>query len=282
MFKIGDFSRFSRVSVKMLRHYDELGLLRPTHVDPRTNYRYYAANQLPRLNQILALRDLGFSLEKIAELLDSDLSPAELQGMLKLRRAEILERLHAEQARLDRVDYRLEQMVRDATLPAYEVIVRAVEAQTVAFIRQRSADSGPEVSSLFERLERYVATFQARAPLPPLLIYHDETYDEENQDVEVALPVKGELPPGHGVSVRQLPALPRAACLVHTGRYDTLPAAASALLGWVDAHSYTAAGPLREVYLRFGADNEGYSLPPVYLAFDAASYVTELQLPIAD
>ena len=63
MFRIGEFSRFSRVSVKMLRHYDELGLLTPAHVDPQSNYRYYSADQLPRLHRIVALKDLGFRLE---------------------------------------------------------------------------------------------------------------------------------------------------------------------------------------------------------------------------
>jgi DNA-binding transcriptional MerR regulator len=70
MFKIGDFSRFSRVTVKMLRHYDEIGLLKPARVDPFTGYRYYTADQLPRLNRIIALKDLGFTLEQIGSLLD--------------------------------------------------------------------------------------------------------------------------------------------------------------------------------------------------------------------
>jgi DNA-binding transcriptional MerR regulator len=280
MFKIGDFSRFSRVSVKMLRHYDELGLLVPRHVDPHTNYRYYTADQLPRLNRILALRDLGFSLEQVGEMLDDDLSPEELRGMLKLRRAEIARRLEEEQARLERVAFRLEQIEREEAPPRYDVIVRAVDGQLVAALRQELSPDGESITDLFERLERYVADFGARAPLPPLLIYHDESYEASPRDVEVVLPLKEEIPPGHGVEIRQLAPLPRAACLVHTGRYDTLDHAVSALLGWADAHGYAVAGPLREVYLRFGADNEGYELPPVYLAHGAAEYVTELQLPV--
>jgi DNA-binding transcriptional MerR regulator len=89
MFRIGEFSRFSRVSVKMLRHYDELGLLPPARVDAQTNYRYYSADQLPRLHRIVALKDLGFSLEQIGVMLDGDPSTEQLTGMLKLRRAEL-------------------------------------------------------------------------------------------------------------------------------------------------------------------------------------------------
>ena len=98
MFKIGEFSRFTRVSVKTLRHYDEMGLLRPRLVDPFTNYRYYSADQVPRLNQILALRELGFSLEQIGRLLEAELSPEQLLGMFRRKRSEIVTRLREDEA----------------------------------------------------------------------------------------------------------------------------------------------------------------------------------------
>ncbi|HEY4723320.1 MAG TPA: helix-turn-helix domain-containing protein, partial [Anaerolineae bacterium] len=89
MFKIGDFSKLSQVSVKTLRYYDEIGLLRPGEIDRFTGYRYYSADQLHRLNRILALKDLGLTLEQIDQLLNGDLSAADIRGMLKLKRAEI-------------------------------------------------------------------------------------------------------------------------------------------------------------------------------------------------
>src|SRR5512135_3610869 len=98
MLKIGEFSRLSRVSVRMLRHYDQLGLLKPSRTDRVTNYRYYSADQLPRLNRILALQDLGFSLEQIGALLDESLPADELRGMLRLKRAEVQQGIQAEQA----------------------------------------------------------------------------------------------------------------------------------------------------------------------------------------
>jgi DNA-binding transcriptional MerR regulator len=87
MIRIGDFSRLSRVSVKTLRFYDEKGLLRPIQVDWFTGYRHYEYHQLPRLYRILALKDLGFSLEEIGELLRDDVTTGHLRGMLKLRQA---------------------------------------------------------------------------------------------------------------------------------------------------------------------------------------------------
>src|SRR5688500_18681120 len=104
MFKIGEFSRFTRVSVKTLRHYDEVGLLRPRVVDRFTHYRYYSADQVPRLNQILALRELGFSLEQIGRLLAAALSPEQLRGMFQDKRLEIVTRLREEEEQLGRVD----------------------------------------------------------------------------------------------------------------------------------------------------------------------------------
>jgi DNA-binding transcriptional MerR regulator len=80
MLKIGDFSSLARVSIKTLRYYDERELLSPTHVDPETGYRYYSASQLPRLHRILALRDLGFSLEQIATCLQEQVTASKCEA----------------------------------------------------------------------------------------------------------------------------------------------------------------------------------------------------------
>src|SRR5215216_1294862 len=93
MIRIGDFSKLSRVSVKTLRFYDEMCLLKPIEVDRITGYRYYEFDQLPRQHRILALKDLGFSLEEIGRLLEGDLSTEQMRGMLKLRQAEIRQRV---------------------------------------------------------------------------------------------------------------------------------------------------------------------------------------------
>ncbi|MBT3190222.1 MAG: MerR family transcriptional regulator [Anaerolineae bacterium] len=99
MIKIGDFSKLAHVTVKTLHHYGELSLLRPMRIDRYTGYRYYSLTQLPRLNRILALKDLGFSLEQIVHLLDEELSLEEMRGMLRMKQLELAERVGAEQAR---------------------------------------------------------------------------------------------------------------------------------------------------------------------------------------
>lgn len=279
MFRIGEFSKFSRVSVKMLRHYDRLGLLRPAHIDPETAYRYYSANQLPRLNRILALRDLGFSLDQIAALVDADTSAEAIRSMLRLKQAELERLLADEQRRLDRIAARLTQIEEEGRVEAVDILVRQVEAQPAAMVRQ-ALDDIDEIQLLFEEVERYVAQFGARAEKPPLAIYHDADYRESQVDVEVVIPIDFLIPGSTRVAVGVTPAWESMACLVHTGRYDTIDQTTGALLTWIEANSYTIAGPSREVYLRFGASDEAVSLPTAYLTDNPDEYVTEVQIPI--
>lgn len=281
MFKIGDFSRFSRVSVKMLRHYDEIGLLKPAHVDPVTSYRYYTADQLPQLNRIIALKDLGFSLEQIASLLDTDLSADEMRGLLKLKRAEIAQRVREEQARLAQVEARIQQIEQNGTLPAHEVLIRAIPAQLIAGMREVVVANSERITTLFDTAEAYVATHNARAVSSPMLIYHDSDYRDDELDVEIGIPLSREIPPTEQIHVRTMPAVATMACVVHTGDYASMTSAFTSLFNWIDAHDYAIAGATREVFLRFGANNAGYHLPDAYLAHHAAEFVTELQVPVA-
>src|SRR4051794_18353644 len=107
MFSIGDFANLGRVSVRMLRHYDTIGLLRPAAVDPASGYRFYNADQLRRLNRVIALKDLGFTLQQVTAILDDKVDVAELRGMLRLRRAQLEAQIVADAARLTGVEARL-------------------------------------------------------------------------------------------------------------------------------------------------------------------------------
>ena len=110
--------------MKTLRYYDELGLLKPVEVDRFTGYRYYSADQLPRLNRILALKDLGLSLEQIARLLNDELTVEQMRGMLRLKQIEAQERVRDEQERLARVEVRLRQIEEEGKMPTYEVVFK--------------------------------------------------------------------------------------------------------------------------------------------------------------
>jgi DNA-binding transcriptional MerR regulator len=281
MFRIGDFSKLTRVSIKMLRHYDDIGLLKPVRVDLATNYRYYSADQLPRLNRIIALKDLGFSLEQIAMLLDERLSTEELRGMLKLRRAEIAERLRIEQLRMAQIDARLRTIEHAEQHSLYDVVARKVAPQLMATIRQVVASPGEPISRLFDEVEAYSAHYQARAASGPLTIFHDPEYREEDLDVEVAVPITRVIPSTARVVVREVAGADQMACVVYTGGYARMGDVLHALLIWIEANGYAIAGELREVYLRFGADRaDELRLPQAFLTDQPALYVTEVQIPI--
>jgi DNA-binding transcriptional MerR regulator/predicted enzyme related to lactoylglutathione lyase len=281
MFKISDFSRFTRVSVKMLRHYDELGLLKPVSIDPESNYRYYSSDQLPRLNRIIAFKDLGFKLEQIGKLLDENLSPDEIRGMFRMRQVEIEQKLQLEQARLMQVETRLRFLEQDAHHLKYDVVLRDIAPQLVASIRQQVQEEEDQVHQMFEHLEAYVSQYRARAASSPLTIYYDEEYLEEIADVETAVPLVQPVPETARIKVSELPAVPLAACVVFTGGYERSDEVLNTIMIWIEAHGYRSNGPVREVYLRFGADApEAFGLPKAFIADQSNLFVTEIQLPV--
>ena len=280
MFKIGEFSRLSRVSVRMLRHYDQLGLLTPSQTDSFTGYRYYSAEQLPRLNRIIALRDLGFSLEQVSGMLEEDLSTDQLLGMLKLKRAEVEEQMKSEQQKLGRLEVRIRQMSEWPQSATYDVVLRDIEPELVAAYREVAPDDD-RLQQMFEMLETYVARYEgARADKPPLSIYYDDEYREKDMDVEVAVPLRYPIPENESMRVRQLPRLSNVACVVHVGEYSGIYQAYNALLAWIEANDFQMTGPIREIYIRYGADGLEFELPSTYLADDKHEYVTELQLTV--
>src|SRR5689334_15276655 len=124
MFSIGEFAALTRISIRMLRHYDELGLLKPRHIDSRSGFRYYGADQLARLNRLIAFKDLGFSLEQIGLLLDANLSAEQLKAMFDQKKKEITQEAMELQHRLDQLDRRLADLEQVSTLPQSEVVVR--------------------------------------------------------------------------------------------------------------------------------------------------------------
>ena len=268
MFKIGDFSRLSQVSVRMLRYYDEQGLLKPARVDRFTDYRYYSADQLPRLNRILALRDLGFTTDQIRRLLDDAVSAEQIRGMLKLRHAEIEQQVEAEQARLLRVEARLRQIEMEGKMNAYDIVIKKVEPLRVASVRD-VVPTPPDQGSLWTTLEAYLAGQRVAPAGPCLTLYHDPEYKERDWDLEVCEPVSGALPGSDRVQVKELPA-GEMACVVHRGPFVTIGEAYNAATQWIEANSYRICGPCREVYLR-PAENGNQTDPQT---------VTEIQFPV--
>lgn len=276
MFRIGDFSRLARVTIKTLHHYDEAGLLQPAHVDPHTGYRYYAAAQLQTLQRILLLKDLGFSLDQIRDLLAAPLDVGEFVASLEERRAGLLNDIARDQARVRRLEALRESLAESSVATA--VIVRDVPAVSVHSIRARVPHFGEAVQQLFESAETAVARLRARADASPFMIFHDQDYREEAADIEVCIPVKANA--ADALITRTVEAAPSVGCLTYQGGYDQTAPLYSSMLNWMERSGLRIAGPLREVYHRFGADQTGYRLPGHMIAASSKDYVTELQVPV--
>ena len=226
MFRIGHFSRIAQVSIKTLRHYDEIGLLKPNHVDSETGYRLYAADQLARLHRILAMREMGLSLEQIGRALDH-LAPTRLREMLDQQRLALSQRIREEEDRLSRVEARLNLMERRKdNMPEYETVIKDIPPVTVAGIR-RTVPTYADVGALFAELAIRVG--MAETAGPPLAIWHDEGYRERDVDGEALWPLKKPIPSQDGITVYEL-AGGLVAATVHHGTYATLTDAYTATL----------------------------------------------------
>src|ERR671917_2512256 len=179
--KIGDFSQLGQVSVRTLHHYDERGLLKPARIDDWTGYRFYSVEQLPRLNRILALKDLGFSLDKIGRLVADDVPAEQLRGMLALKQAEIERQLTEGRTRLLRVEARLRQIEREGEPSPYEVVLKKVAPLKVVSSRAivpTMADVARYREDLYERVYGWLAKNRTEPSGPELALYHNREYTE--------------------------------------------------------------------------------------------------------
>jgi DNA-binding transcriptional MerR regulator/predicted transcriptional regulator YdeE len=272
MFSIGEFARHGRISVRMLRHYDAIGVLVPATVDPVSGYRFYQAGQLSRLNRIIALKDLGFSLRQVQQILDEQVSGAELRGMLKLRRAELSAQIEADTARLSRIEARLQAIEREDVAPGDGVVVKPLPAIRVAELTGTAAGYEPAAitpviqplyGDLFCRLAR--AGFTPTGPA--VAYYEDFPHGEGAITVHAAVHLAAGRDDDHDFSVVDLPEVRCAATVIHHGSMDDVLPTVQALARWIDASGYRSAGYPRELTIEHSDDRD--------------KWVTELQEPVA-
>jgi effector-binding domain-containing protein len=269
MIRIGDFSKLSRVLVKTLRYYDEVGLLKPVEVDGFTGYRLYEYSQLSTLNRILALKELGFSLEEIGRLLGDDLPVEQMRGMLKLREAEARQRMQQEAERLERIEIRLRQIEQEKYMSKYDVVIKNAEQIKVASVRD-VVPTPPDQGSLWEELGGYLALNHVRPSGACFTLYYDDEYKERDWDLEVCEQIDVDLSESKRIKVRTLPAIDSMACTIHHGPFVTIGEAYNALGQWITDNGYRITGPCREVYLR--PNENGSQTDP--------ETVTEIQFPV--
>ncbi|GHF28647.1 MerR family transcriptional regulator [Kitasatospora xanthocidica] len=269
---IGDFASHGRVSVRMLRHYDAIGLLRPARVDPVSGYRSYEAAQLARLNRVIALKELGFTLQQVRAVLDDEVDPAELRGMLRLRRAQLAEAIAADELRLARVEARLRTIESEGTMSAHDVVVKPVPSVRAAQLTGVAASYAPEditpvIGPLFTELCRRLAEAGVEGTGPSVARYEDGPEGDGSVLILVAVPVGPSVRPGaHDFEVVDLPPIEEAATIVHRGPMNGVLGTVQHLARFIEENGYRSAGYARELYLECPEDEAGW--------------VTELQEPV--
>jgi DNA-binding transcriptional MerR regulator len=254
MFRIGEFAQIAQVSSRQLRHYDQLGLLRPDHTDPRSGYRYYSIRQLPRLNSILALKELGLSLEQIGPLLEDQISSAELRGMLAMKRAQVEQSLRVEEARLRHIESRIAEIDRQGRIEDYDVAVKSVAATPFLSLR-RSFESMDEVVPMVRSIAEE-GTRQIRPTLrDKLIVVARNDIEDEKLDLEIGFSLTRlsnasvRLSGGSLLTASELPAVPTMATIVRPGTNAASHSSFAAIGTWIEANRYEIAGPCREVFL---------------------------------
>ena len=271
MFTVGHFSQLAQVSKRLLRYYDEIDLLKPIHTDTVTRHRYYSAGQLPQLNRILTLKELGLSLDQIRRLLSDNVSTEEIQGMLLLKKAEIEQQLEGELQRIRSIESRL-RFIRDVEADKpLDVVVKQIPTLSVLSLRTVVA-STEAAMRLFEKIVAVLP--QNRAYGLFFGVWHSEGIGEGRLDVEMGriltakthVPVP--LPGGLQLDFRELPAVPTMATFVVKGSTENLHIGYSMIGTWAEANNYRFAGAPREIALQ---------MPE---AADGSDGITEIQFPV--
>lgn len=270
MFTVGEFAALARVSRRLLRYYDEIGLLKPAQTDRFTGYRYYTAEQMAHLNRILVLKELGLSLDQIQRMLNDQITTDELQGMLLLKKAEIEQQLTVELQRVRKIEARLNAIRSNEAHKPLDVVIKDV-----------SAHHALSVTTLLESFEAAVMLHQRiRAALPEqsgyglsFIICHDGEIVEKDMTLELGCLTESAdhapvmLDGGLRLAQRQLPAATMATTIV-TGGIEAIHAGYGEIALWIEANGYRLAGAAREITLQAAT------------SFDGRDYITEIQYPV--
>lgn len=266
LYQIGLFSKINHITAKTLRHYDEIGLLKPAEVDCLTGYRYYTSGQLPRLHRILALRQIGLCLDDIKNILEE---PENTKALLRLKEKELSHQIQEEKQKLGQVKTWL-WILEGGNPMNYSAIVKELPAVTVASMRTIA----PSYQSYFdiippmgEEMERQGAV--CAEPAYCFNIYHDGEYRETDIDIEICEAVVKACEDSDMVRYKKLPRVPEAVCVLHKGTYSNLRNAYAFAFDWIRENSRETAGLPRESYI------DG-----IWNKEDEEDWLTELQIPI--
>lgn len=248
MLRIGEFSVLSQISIHMLRHYNEIGLLIPEYIDDFTGYRYYSEKQLPIANKIKALKSMGLSLSLIKEILTKYTDNNDLKKYLELHAVEQREKIENMQQQLNLIETTIENLGHSASVPLYSVVLKKFPAHNVISLRERISSPDKE-SVLWEKLanERKLQKIQFTNPPCNIARFHDEGFVEENLDVEIQQTVIGKYNDTKVMKFKRIEEI-IAATLTFKGKYALLPEANEEILRWITDNHYQLWGSRFNIY----------------------------------
>ncbi len=245
MLKIGDFSKLSRVSIRMLRHYDDMGLLKPAETDAFTGYRYYREEQLVTVGRITALKDMGFSLADIVRILGIYDDREKLDAFLAARQKELADQAKETEYKLMLLDTARKRLGKEQTM-GFDVTVKTIPeryAATVHMIIPKYEDEGAAWNMMAECEEPLIPA----DPCYAIAEFLDPEYKEENVEIVVSMAVKGQYRDTEHVKFKTLPAVRVASCVVR-GSYDQMGEAYATVAAWIRDNGYRISGSMFNIY----------------------------------
>ncbi|MCB7303921.1 MerR family transcriptional regulator [Bariatricus massiliensis] len=242
MLKIGDFSKLSRISIRMLRNYADMGLLVPAEVDKATGYRYYSESQLPQAAQIQMLKNMGFGLSTIDAVLQKYQDVEEMEQFLMVRRTELIEQQRITQERLQFLDAAIKHLKKEGNTMHYNVTLKTLPERYVASVRQ-VIPSYRQEGMLWEMLYQETGPQKVRpaAPAYALAIFHDEGYKESDVDVEIQTTVMGTYEDTEHVIFKKADSILMASS-TYKGSYEHITAVNEAVANWIQENGYELEG----------------------------------------
>jgi len=267
MFKIGDFSKLTMVSVRMLRYYDEVGLFFPEKIDGFTGYRYYSAHQISDLNIILRLRDIGFKVAEISEFLNLD-TVLEKQKMLECKKNETVDCIAFEKSKLNMIDFTIHNLNKENKRMSYNVEVKAIPSYQVIGYRQ-TIERFDQEGILWGKISEFIGKSGVQPSGISYSTYYDCTGKDDAIDAEVVLEVSKLQEDRDGFKFYKTNPIKKAACLLVTGDYCNISPAFEYLAKWMEDKGHELNGDTRQVSIT-SPDNES----------NPDNYLTEIQIPI--
>jgi DNA-binding transcriptional MerR regulator len=248
LLKIGDFSKLSKISIRMLRYYDELGILNPEYINKESGYRYYSPEQLSLAFRIQALKDMGFSLDTIQDILKTYDDIDNLKRYLLLRYDEMEIEVMEKQSKLKLLKSIINRIGKDCDYMKYNVVIKELPSRYVASLRG-ILPGNQQDGLLWDKLSKQIESQKVEytSPCFPVTIYYDEGYKEKDVDVEIQISVNGKYIDTEDVRFITTEPMTVASVII-TGSYEQLPEANEAVAKYISDNEFTMSGPMFNIY----------------------------------